>query len=260
MKKTKVYTQTPTRKLRVYLAGPMRGYPNSNREAFLEAGKQLEEMGYEVVNPAVLDEIEPPPNETPPIDKGAYPIHWFMKRDLPQVLACDQTVVLPGWELSEGASIEVSVSLAAGMPVRKFGSWEPIEALTASKAEGMTDTITDRLKKIFPHGHENFIPLSVEEMGLHSRKNYDYASGGDPLGNFIRVAKILSLYPGFPIDTPVGVLSVYVLKQLDAVLWGLAKKIKHVVEGLDQRLQDISVYSKIARILVLSSDSGKENK
>lgn len=94
-------------------------------------------------------------------------------------------------------------------------------------------------------GHPKFVELTVDEAILHAAKNSDYAAGGDPLGNFSRVAAILALYPGLDLSDRRVVALVYALKQLDAVLWGLAKRIQHKVEGLNARLQDISVYTKL---------------
>lgn len=106
------------------------------------------------------------------------------------------------------------------------------------------------LRKAFPHGHADFITRVLSHLRLHNDKNHDYAAGGDPLGNFNRVSAILALYPGFPIDTPAGVAVVYMLKQVDAVLWGMAQQIKQKVEGFDSRLSDISVYADLAAIML----------
>lgn len=100
------------------------------------------------------------------------------------------------------------------------------------------------------HGHPFFYEQTKAEEALHSAKNHDYAKGGRPLGNFERVATILSLYPGLDPAHPVVVAMTYMLKQLDAVLWGLAQRIEHKVEGLHPRLQDISVYAKLARCIL----------
>ena len=101
----------------------------------------------------------------------------------------------------------------------------------------------------FPYGHKRFVPIMRDLMKLHSDKNHDYASGGDPLGNFKRVAAILALYPGLDPSHPVVVALTYALKQVDAVLWSLAKNIKAKVEGRGKRLDDIAVYAVLARIL-----------
>ena len=42
-------------KIRIYIAGPMSGYPNLNWNAFDEKEKQLTAAGFEVVNPARMD-------------------------------------------------------------------------------------------------------------------------------------------------------------------------------------------------------------
>ena len=103
----------------------------------------------------------------------------------------------------------------------------------------------ERLRNLYPHGHPDFLPITLGELDLHSKKNHDYAAGGDPLGNFDRVASILALYPGLDLADRRVVALVYALKQLDTVLWGLAKRIVHKVEGLNTRLGDISVYAKL---------------
>lgn len=107
------------------------------------------------------------------------------------------------------------------------------------------DKLEDTLREQFPHGHRRFIEISLEEMQLHSDKNHDYASGGDALGNFKRVAAILALYPDLKISDPRVVALVYALKQVDATLWALNSGIEAKVEGIEKRLADVSVYSKI---------------
>lgn len=105
--------------------------------------------------------------------------------------------------------------------------------------------IVEDLREVYPHGHKEFLPVTVSEIELHNVKNHDYAAGGDPLGNFNRVSTILGLYPDLDLSDRRVVALVYALKQVDAVLWGLAKRITHKVEGLNERLQDISVYAKL---------------
>jgi hypothetical protein len=98
-------------------------------------------------------------------------------------------------------------------------------------------------------GHPLFKKLSDEELEIHNAKNKDYTKGGDPLGNFRRVASILALYPNLDLGNPVVVDIVYALKQLDAALWMLAQGYEGEVENIDTRLRDVHVYMKLARIL-----------
>jgi hypothetical protein len=115
----------------------------------------------------------------------------------------------------------------------------------------MTD-IHEELRDMFPYGHVDFIPMTVKEIALHSKKNYDYAHGGDPLGNFVRVSKILQMYPGLTLTPPVVAL-VYAMKQVDAVLWQLSQGYEGQVEGIQDKAQDIHVYIKLFRILMEES-------
>jgi len=108
------------------------------------------------------------------------------------------------------------------------------------------------------HGHPDFYRLCEEEMDLHSRKNHDYAAGGNPLGNFNRVSAILAMYPGLKLSDPAVVAITYMMKQLDASLWMLSNGHVAQVEGQKERWQDISVYSKIISILI--SEGGKNVK
>lgn len=105
-------------------------------------------------------------------------------------------------------------------------------------------------------GHPGFYALTEEEVKLHAAKNRDYAQGGDPLGNFNRVAAILALYPGLELAKPETVAVVYMLKQLDAAMWMLAQGYEGRVEGVDSRLRDVHVYAKLVRILHAARLSG----
>lgn len=98
-------------------------------------------------------------------------------------------------------------------------------------------------------GHPRFRELTEDELRLHDEKNADYAGGGDPLGNFHRVADILANYPELDLADPTVVCIVYALKQLDAALWMLSEGYEGQVENVDTRLRDVHVYMKLARIL-----------
>ena len=103
------------------------------------------------------------------------------------------------------------------------------------------------LSEKYPNGHPSFLPLCLEEMELHSKKNADYAQGGDPLGNFKRVANMLAEW-GWDIS-PALVALVYMMKQVDAVGNMLGQSYEGQTEGVKSRLQDIAVYAKLVGIL-----------
>lgn len=90
--------------VKLYLAGPMSHYPDHNYEAFQSAARELRMLGYTVANPA---EINP--------DTG---IGWkaSMLRDIPHVLSADALALLPDWQLSRGARLEVHIAQELGIP------------------------------------------------------------------------------------------------------------------------------------------------
>lgn len=114
-----------------------------------------------------------------------------------------------------------------------------------------TTEITERnLKEMFPNGHPGFVPLLLQLMGLHDKKNFDYANGGDPLGNFDRVAKLFESYPKLKLSNQIVVALTYAFKQLDAILWALNTDYTPRVEGLSERAKDIVVYSAIVCLML----------
>jgi len=112
------------------------------------------------------------------------------------------------------------------------------------------DGLVTILRSMFPHGHSRFIELCLGMMELHSRKNYDYAHGGDSLGNFNRVSAIKKLYPGIDWTTPAATALDYMLKQQDAVMWSWSQGYEGQVEGTGKKIEDIYIYWPIIRILL----------
>lgn len=90
---------------RIFVCGPMSGLPKMNYPAFNLRARQLRALGHIVENPAE--------NPIPP--GGA----WvdYMRMSITQVTRCDSVYVLPGWENSRGASLEVHIARALGLEV-----------------------------------------------------------------------------------------------------------------------------------------------
>lgn len=107
------YVPPPPR--RVYVSGPMTGYFDLNRSAFIFASDRLTTWGFEPVNPAevVLDLPHVPTWED------------YLRHDLGLLLACDGVATLPGWQESRGASLEVYVAQQLGLTVKPVDRWEP---------------------------------------------------------------------------------------------------------------------------------------
>lgn len=98
--------------MRIYIAGPMTGLPDLNFPAFHAEAAKLRAAGHEVSNPA---EINP--------DHSA---SWIecMARDIPELLKCEAIRLLPGWETSDGATVERIYAKRNGM--RIFMPQEPV--------------------------------------------------------------------------------------------------------------------------------------
>lgn len=95
----------------LYVAGPMTGLPDFNYPAFDKAGRDLQERGYAVLNPARVFDVEP--------------ASWkgYMVRALADVASSDGLALLPGWENSKGARLEVQVAFALDIEVRALAAW-----------------------------------------------------------------------------------------------------------------------------------------
>jgi nucleoside 2-deoxyribosyltransferase len=92
----------------VYIAGPMRGYPDDNVEAFRAATDQLRALGHLVTSPVEVGEALRG-------DVGRAPTSAeYLRADLREMLDCDAIALLPGWEHSTGARCEATVAVTLG--------------------------------------------------------------------------------------------------------------------------------------------------
>jgi len=93
------------RENRIYVAGPMTGIEDFNFPAFNAVAAKLRAFGYMVENPAEHGVVE-----------GA---EWadYMAYDLTRLGLCGVICLLPGWENSEGAKLEVLIGQRLGMTV-----------------------------------------------------------------------------------------------------------------------------------------------
>ena len=101
--------------MKVYISGPMSGIPGYNYEAFAEAALQLRLAGYEnVVSP---HEIWCDESAGYAQDSTAADWHRHMRADIAALLECDTIVLLPGWQMSKGARLELTIALELGFAV-----------------------------------------------------------------------------------------------------------------------------------------------
>lgn len=99
----------------LYLAGPMTGLPDLNFPAFHLAAKRMRAQGFEVINPA---EINPDQHMT-----------WqqCMRTDIAALVFCDGIRLLPGWQNSDGATLEHDIALRLGLAITyPDGEYRPL--------------------------------------------------------------------------------------------------------------------------------------
>jgi Domain of unknown function (DUF5664)/Domain of unknown function (DUF4406) len=118
-------------KARLYLAGPMRGYPDFNFPAFDAGAAGLRSADYEVFNPADHDRAQ----HGADVNKSAtgdlndvaatgFSLRETLATDTSWIAAhADGIAVLDGWEGSKGALAEVALAHALGLPVMTVHGW-----------------------------------------------------------------------------------------------------------------------------------------
>lgn len=109
--------------MRLYVAGPMTGYPRWNFGAFERATAALRGAGFTVVSPAEVD-LEEGFDPTAPVENYTREhLLAALRRDAELVLASDGVALLEGWRYSKGALAERALARAAGIPARPVALW-----------------------------------------------------------------------------------------------------------------------------------------
>lgn len=108
--------------MRIYISGPMRGYPNMNRDAFGAATDLFRTKGHAVVSPVEVGDK---------LDKGGAVKGLggtdYLAADIVAIFGlsapngkggklphCDAICLLPGWEKSVGARCEAAIAVSLG--------------------------------------------------------------------------------------------------------------------------------------------------
>lgn len=97
---------------RVYVAGPMTGLPGHNYPAFHAAAARFRGDGHHVENPA----------ENPAPADG----RWgsYMRMAIRQLTTCDTIALLPGYEKSRGAMLELRIARELGLQMWRIAVTE----------------------------------------------------------------------------------------------------------------------------------------
>lgn len=101
--------------MKIYVAGPMRGIPESNYPAFIEATASLRAEGHEVFSPVEWDIEQHGPNGC---HTDTFDLRKALAADLQWIcLNADAVAMLPGWENSKGAKAERAAAEALGLQI-----------------------------------------------------------------------------------------------------------------------------------------------
>lgn len=94
--------------MKVYLAGPMTGIPEFNYPQFAKHADDLRTRGFEVVSPHEL------------CDQS---MSWrlCMKVNIKRLVECDMIAMLPGWDKSRGACLEMQIAQGLGLEFMFLG-------------------------------------------------------------------------------------------------------------------------------------------
>lgn len=232
--------------MKVYIAGPMRGIPDFNREAFFEAQRRLGWLGHETFNPARWDEesgidLTSQKGDLADIEPQGFDLAKALAHELELVLVwADAVCVLPGWENSRGAMAEVTAARAVGKPVAYLGDIEDdgivMDAL---------DRDTERLfGKTGPELLDETICQEADRL-VSTDRQADY---GHPLDNFTQTAALWSAIIGHEVTAEqVGLcmIAVKISRATNAIkrdtlvdIAGYAKTIDLVVQERARREVD----------------------
>lgn len=95
---------------KIYLSGPMRGYPDLNYPEFHRVAALLRAEGHIVYNPAEFEH------------HGDFPIREAFAEYLAFICnRADTIVMLPGWEKSQGAMAEYMAAVNCGIDIQIYG-------------------------------------------------------------------------------------------------------------------------------------------
>jgi hypothetical protein len=139
--------------MRIYLSGPMSGLPEHNFPAFMRYAAELRAAGHSVVNPAEIN-----------IDAA---LSWkqCLRADVRELADCDAIALMPGWEISEGAQLELHIAHRLGLEVLHIGApFDLVAHLTRQiKFSGATFGPGARTAGVCDHIRKELV--EVEESG-----------------------------------------------------------------------------------------------
>lgn len=112
--------------MRLYVSGPITGYQDLNKPLFAAVTMSLRNAGHQVLNPHDVCTLLKEHECEQPCHPSEELLPWadYLRADLVAMLQqADAVAVLPAWELSKGAALEVGVAQALGWEVKPWEQW-----------------------------------------------------------------------------------------------------------------------------------------
>ena len=151
---------------RIYISGPMTGYPGCNFAAFHDAAERLARAGWQVFNPAENFG-----------GRTDLPREAYLRLDLAMLAQCEAIAMLSGWEDSRGARLEYAVARELGCVVIDAATSQPL-------ASAPTPVLSlHRLKLAEPPRDESILDEAKRVTDGMRRVEY-----GEPADDFGRAA------------------------------------------------------------------------
>ena len=172
-----------------YLAGPMRGIDKWNFPAFDANAKWLRKMNYEVISPAEMDrDIGFNENDNSFVVTKKF-FEEAMRRDYAALTKCEAIFLMPHWEDSTGANLEVDFAKILGLKIFLVDETKCIfrQFTPTAKAPDIKDLKATEYKTPFMYVVE-------EIVAMHNKKQKDYGSNTDPFAN-VRAAADFGIEP-----------------------------------------------------------------
>lgn len=162
----------------IYLAGPMRGHPRWNFDAF-DAAEAVLAADWRVLSPAAMDRAVGFDPECKVLPEGF--LEGALDRDVKAILhEADAVAMLPGWERSTGAQAEYWLARWKGIPAYEY---------TVGHAQGVLREIR------LPSADEDIL-----EEALRLTTGARQAAYGPPDQDFTRTAQLWSALKGVPFE------------------------------------------------------------
>lgn len=139
-------------RITAYLCGPITNLPNNNRGAFRTARRDVEKLGYSTIMPHDL---------FLGYDTSDYTHSDYMRRCIRALMHAKILVLLPGWELSEGAQIEIQIAGLIGIPKVVIHELNPLPVYSKKRS-----ALWERWQKVDAWFTDNF------EWFFSPSKNY----------------------------------------------------------------------------------------